>query len=329
LALATLAPTRHIIGNEEAGRFSRVNGIGGGSGLGGLIYALSSIAELAGEPALVDDASKVARLITDDLIAGDKSYDVMGGAAGAILGLLKLYRQTEDDFVLERAIACGQHLLRARSYNDLGNGLWPPAGGGQPLTGFSHGMAGFAYAFAMLAEATHETTFYTMANDCLDYERGLFSLEHSNWPDLRDVGKSHEPAWSCQWCHGAGGIGLARMGMLNCGFCDDGIHDDIKRAVVAVRRYGHSTNDTLCCGNLGNIEMLIGAARELEDRSLNALAVSRVKQVMKIALNRGRYGWRVGGDNENLGLFLGLSGVGYSLLRIVAPEKVPNVLLWA
>jgi type 2 lantibiotic biosynthesis protein LanM len=325
LALEGLAATRHIVGSEGAGHFARITGIGGGSGLGGLIYAFSSIAELVGEPSLIDDAGKVARLITDDLIAADKLNDVIGGAAGAVLGLLKLYKLTGDDLVLPRAIACGRHLVTAFSKNDPGNSLPASVGRRPPLTGFSHGAAGFSYAFAALAEASGEKTFHDMATKCLAYERGLYSSEHENWPDLRDA----EPAWSCQWCHGAGGIGLARIGMLHCSFCDSEIHRDIKRAVSAVRRYGHSSNDTLCCGNMGNVQMLLDAARELDEPSLATLAMSRMAQVTETASNRGQYGWRAGSDNENPGLFLGLSGVGYSLLRMIAPEKVPNVLLWA
>ena len=43
---------------------------------------------------LLADAHAAAELFTDDLIAADKQLDVIGGSAGAILGLLRLYRDT-------------------------------------------------------------------------------------------------------------------------------------------------------------------------------------------------------------------------------------------
>ena len=42
----------------------------------------------------------------------------MGGAAGCILGLLKLHRATNDDYALDRAVTCGHHLLRSQAKDD-------------------------------------------------------------------------------------------------------------------------------------------------------------------------------------------------------------------
>ena len=41
--------------------------------------------------------------------------------------------------------------------------------------------------------------------------------QRHNWPDLRGGG---EPAWPCQWCHGAAGIGLARAATVKRGAID-------------------------------------------------------------------------------------------------------------
>ena len=38
--------------------------------------------------------------------------------------------------------------------------------------------------------------------------------------------------------------------------------------------------------------------------------------------------WNAGKDSENLGFYRGLSGVGYTLLRQLAPETLPNILIW-
>ena len=82
---------------------------------------------------LLADAHVAAELFTDDLIAADKQLDVIGGSAGAILGLLRLYRDSRSDDVLRRAIKCGEHLIGQsrvgpegrRSW--VGQGPWPAA----------------------------------------------------------------------------------------------------------------------------------------------------------------------------------------------------------
>src|SRR4026208_432660 len=74
----------------------------------------------------------------------------------------------------------------------------------------SHGAAGFAYALASLSAATGREDFAAAAQECVDFEDSSFSSQRGNWPDLRVDGGE---AWPCQWCHGAPGIGLGRIGM--------------------------------------------------------------------------------------------------------------------
>lgn len=327
LALAGLASVRHIINSNRAAHLARVLGIGGASGLGSLIYAFTSIARLLDDKTLIDDAHSVARLLTDDVIASDKVYDVIGGAAGCILGLLKLHRETGDAHVLDRASACGRYLLRHRRKDSDGNTLWRHLSE-RPLAGFSHGAAGFAYALAALARSSGVEAFAAAARDCLAYEHTLFSPERGNWPDLRKLGTEKETHWPCQWCHGASGIGLARIGMQRFGDTGLDVMPDIKVAVETVRRLRPLSIDTLCCGNLGNAELLAEAADALGQRELAVLASTRLRGVLIAAAKSGAFGWEAGGDDENLGLFRGLAGVGYTLLRRLAPEMVANVLIW-
>ena len=88
--------------------------LGGGTGLGSIIYALAVMSKCLCDDRLLADAQVVAALITDDLIAADRQLDVMGGSAGAILGLLRLYRDSHSGDVLARATRCGEHLLGQR-----------------------------------------------------------------------------------------------------------------------------------------------------------------------------------------------------------------------
>ena len=100
---------------------------------------------------------------TDELIAADKQLDVMGGSAGAILGLLRLYRDTESGDVLGRAIkvrraSAGATPARRRRAAGAGSDK-APARKRPIVNGMSHGAAGFAYALASLAAATGREEF--------------------------------------------------------------------------------------------------------------------------------------------------------------------------
>jgi lantibiotic modifying enzyme len=267
-----------------------------------------------------------AELFTDDLIAADKKLDVMGGSAGAILGLLRLYRDTQSSDVLKRAIKCGEHLLRQPRVGPEGRRTW--SGQGAPahgLNGMSHGAAGFAYALASLAAATGRDEFAKAASECIAFEDSSYDAERHNWPDLRGDG---EPGWPCQWCHGAPGIGLARIAITKRGGLDSKLlATDIRNALVGAERGWPGPVDTLCCGTLGSIEFFCEAGGALGRSDLRELASRRLMALLEAATSTGDYRWNSGNRRFNLGLFRGLAGVGYTSLRQV-DGSLPNVIIW-
>jgi lantibiotic modifying enzyme len=263
--------------------------------------------------------------MTDELIAADKQLDVIGGSAGGILGLLRLYRDTQSADVLDRAVRCGEHLLAQPRLGPEGLRSWIGQGfGSQPLNGMSHGAAGFAYALAALAAATKRQEFARAAAECIAFENANYSSEQTNWPDLRN----EQSTWPCRWCHGAAGIGLARIGTIRRGGTDAHLlRNDVGNAVEGVKRCKPHRLDTLCCGALGGIELLCEAGSSLGRSDLREFAARRLLAVVKRAANTGDYAWNSGTRQFNLGLFRGLAGVGYTLLR-QTNSALPNVLIW-
>ena len=152
-----------------------------------------------------------------------------------------------------------------------------------------------------------------------------YDSEHRNWPDLR-ASQTH---WPCQWCHGATGIGLARLGISKRrGALTE--QADIENAVAGVQLNVPTPVDTLCCGTLGGIEFLCEAGGVLERGDLRDTAAQRLLAVVERAGATGDYRWNNGKRQFNLGLFRGLAGVGYTLLRQAAEPNtpLPNVLIW-
>lgn len=327
LALKALAATRQQCTQPSAARWARGLGIGGASGLGSVIYALTVTSGLLNDDSLLKDACAASNLFSKELISADISFDVIAGSAGGILSLLALYRKTQSSDVLAKAVACGEHLLQQPRKGAIGLRSWVSSSLGEtPLTGFSHGSAGYAHALSSLAKVTQRDDFAQAAQECLAYEKSLYDKKHLNWPDLRagDDNKS----FPSQWCHGAIGIGLARIATSKSDIKHfDELLGDINNAIKNATTNWPQHVDSLCCGTLGSIEFLAEAGVLLNQPLLCDLSNQRLAQIIMNRNEQGDYKWNAGSTAFNLGLFRGLSGVGYTILRRLDPD-LPNVLIW-
>ena len=122
---------------------------------------------------------------TPDLIERDDFLDVITGSAGCIGSLLSLYHQKPSERTLAVAVQCGDRLLAQAQTMARGIG-WRTTMMPQPLTGFSHGAAGMAWALLQLASVTGIGRFDTAAREAMAYEQHLFAPAQGNWPDLRE-----------------------------------------------------------------------------------------------------------------------------------------------
>jgi len=320
LALEAIQPLRRDLQGSEAENIVQQMGIGGAVGCGSLIYSLVRISQFLEQTTLLENAKQLTSLISLNCIAEDKYFDLIGGAAGAILGLLALYNVSSSQEVLDKAISCGNHLLDNRHTSHIGYRAWKTFEG-KLMTGASHGAAGIAYALLRLSQITGETKFREAAIEANTYERSVFSLAEQNWPDFR----GEKPYFLANWCHGASGIGLARVGALDI-LDTDKIREDIKVAIYTTEQSGLRDIDILCCGNLGQIEFLFTAARKLSQPQLLEIVTKRTEQVVNRAEERGTFGYRYP-LVYTPGFFQGTAGIGYELLRLAYPEQLPSVLL--
>lgn len=324
LALEALAAIRFRLARPDlALDLCTQLGIGGMGGVGSLVYALTCSATLLEVPTLLEDAKRAAALIDDRAIAADRVFDVIGGAAGAALGLLALYRATGEARVLERAVECGRRIparpwVKAEEAAEDWRGGFP-----QPLCGLSHGAAGIVLALLRLHAVSGDGTFLERARLGIDYERALFDGERRNWPDLRS---GEGVSFPCQWCHGAAGIGLARLAALDV-LDDAEVRVEIAAALATVTAWPDADPDHLCCGNAGRLAILDTAGRVLGDAGLRALARRRTAAWLKRAGGIG--GFVLPGSDPvfRLGLFQGLPGIGYALLRLGGSDDLPDPLI--
>lgn len=114
IAALRLASRESWLGSLKLGAFT---------GLGGAVYALTHAAEVRREPALFDLAGQFAEAVLEGA-RRDSEFDVVAGAAGAIVPLLTLARlagSAETRSAAERAaLACGDRLLESASESPRG-----------------------------------------------------------------------------------------------------------------------------------------------------------------------------------------------------------------
>ena len=131
-----------------------------------------------------------------------------------------------------------------------------------------------------------------------------------------------------QWCHGAVGVGLARLAVAKFGSVPvTTVADDVDAALggAALTWPGHV--DTLCCGSLGAVELLAEAGTVLRRAELAQSGSRHLSAVLNTKTSAGDYRWNTGSSRFNVGLFRGHAGVGYTFLRRV-DGSLPNVLIW-
>lgn len=325
LALAAAAPLRDDAEHRGPALAGEM-GLGGAMGLGSLMYVFTTTAKLLGDESLLDAATKAATLVTDERIAADATFDVFEGAAGAILGLLSLHDVTREPSLLERAHACGRHLVAGATPTPGGHRAWITLDD-KMLAGFSHGAAGIAYALLRLHSVTGADAYLELARDAIAYEDTLFNPDVDNWLDMR--GDPSQKLYTASWCHGAPGVALGRLGGL--GALDDArVRHDLDAAIRTMTSLPIYDVDYACCGNLGIHDILLTASRKLGRPDLATLAAKRSHQVVARAQRTGAYSLDplLSHQVYSPNFFQGSAGIGYTLLRQARPDELPSVLMF-
>ncbi len=263
----------------------------------------------------VDDLLHYAARHPDDL-------DLMYGSAGAIAVLLSAFRQTSDQQLVEAALHHGD-LLLAQAQNTSAGISWVTFKDRPPLTGFSHGAAGIAWALLELFRVTSETRFRDAALSAFAYEQSVFDAERGNWPDFR----SEPTGFMNAWCHGAAGISLSRLRAWAI-LQDKQWRSQAEIALATVQEQtGSMENCSLCHGIAGNADILITASLGLDRPELLTTAEQLAQEAFD-RFEKRRLPWPCGlpDAGELPDLMLGLAGIGLFYLRLADPA-IPSPLL--
>jgi type 2 lantibiotic biosynthesis protein LanM len=121
------------------------------------------------------------------------------------------------------------------------------------------------------------------------------------------------------WCTGTAGVAVARTWLT-----DDEVRASLARAVRVLSDRPVLRDLSLCHGELGIADVLTTLAPHVPDA-----AAARRRRAGLVLDALDRYGPCCGTPDgvPTPGLLTGLAGIGYGLLRIGFPERVPSVLL--
>ncbi len=320
IARAAIDPIVDAVASGGLKRWT--DGIGVGDGLGSLAYGLTIAGTLLDEPAYVDVAPTVGDAVLNRIETEDQ-VDALSGLAGGILALLAIHRVRPSERWLSGAKACGWRLLVDLDRENGGTGWRSPDG--KVLLGFAHGAAGIAHALDRLADATGEADAQAAAAGARRFVRAQYVPAAANWPIAASATGRATTAPMTAWCHGSPGILLGEV--LAAGGLDTSY--DWGPALTNVARWTALRSDHLCCGTLGRAEVLLRIGEALGRADCAAAGSALATHVLDRARDAGHFRLGVSEFEYRVtdpGFFRGLSGVGYTLLRLAGGRRLPSIL---
>jgi type 2 lantibiotic biosynthesis protein LanM len=264
-------------------------GCGGLYGLGGIGYGLARLAVLLSDNDVRDWATYAVSL-AEAAAAAPGPLGWAGGQAGCLAAMTAVQLELGSAPAGRLARASADRLLELMT--ERPNGTGPD--------GFADGVAGIGWALGRFAEIGGDPRYAGPALDA-----------------VRRVGAAEAPGW----CSGSAGLELARL----CGNRDRP-PEDLDAAVGALADRPVLRDLSLCHGELGVADVLT----VLANTHASPVTVSARRRRAGLVLDAiDRYGPTCGTPRavSTPGLLNGLAGIGWGLLRLGFPDRVPSVLL--
>ncbi len=262
------------------------------------IYALTLCADLAGDSAWSDEATWLADRACELGWAASSNADLMTGEAGSLLALCALGRSTPA--IEERLASGAERLRRAASATDFSL----PAG-------LAHGTAGLSLALSRLGGHLADRRLSELADRLRRLDPPRYGARGS-------------------WCHGLPGEAAVALEALER--TDDA--RTVSRLGEQLGAMPRARVDHLCCGEFGTVETLAVIGRRTGAARWWRLASERAAATLARAHHEGGHRFRsFSGSGPRVrmtrpGLFRGLAGIGYSLLRLSRAPALPGILIW-
>jgi type 2 lantibiotic biosynthesis protein LanM len=291
--------------------------LGIGNGIGGLIYGSLILGEILEDKSWRNLAALLSERLPDDRIWTEREPDILYGVAGLLLAIRKLHQVLPSERTKRQATLCVKNLVG--SFRGVTGWIRP---NGDCSLGFAHGTAGIAYALAVGGAILNDISDLDTARKAIEFDRQFFHEPTHNWPATTDRADVRMRAW----CSGLPGMLLSRAGVW-ARSRDPQLLAEIEANIP------HLPNllglDHWCCGSAGAAEALMCIGNLLGRDDLIATARSVIDQTVRRALKTTYFRFSPDvGENYCFqpSLFRGLAGIGYTLIRSMAPFDLPCIL---
>ena len=299
---------------------------GGFTGYGARIWTWLTLHDLLPRADWLSRAVAVAEALENEGFEADTLYDILDGASGVIVPLLRLAEVTGQSRWLALAARAGEHLEKTALVDERGRASWATANSDRSIGGFAHGAAGIGWSVARLAlsdagDAADRARWQQLADAAEAFQRSLYDASSGNWYDLRHG--DNKPGYHT-WCNGSVGIGLAASDLYRR--TRDARHlDTVRHALRACESMWGMTH-TLCHGDFSLWEFH-SRARALDPDIAMLDGEAAIAQVVSsIEENRGV----IGGMTRAAftpGLMTGLAGAVHGLSRMHPECRLGSPLL--
>jgi type 2 lantibiotic biosynthesis protein LanM len=287
------------------------------NGIGSVMYSLYRMSQLFKDEQLAKDAlsflpslGNLQKVESKDglgRVHENDRTDYLDGYAGIIVFLVHLYEESKPPDVLESI----------KKYSDIfiSSLMEQPY---QSILGFAHGSSGLLLALTKLSNVIENDNIQDLIEQLINYEDQLYNPSIMNWPDLRNEEES--PKYLDYWCHGAPGILLGRSFIKKS--------TEQENAVIERLMSEYTNNEKLglCHGVFGTLDILLCLARKYPEHISESMVRKYGRSILTEEITKSKIkGMKDRGLN---GLMVGISGIGYTLLRMLDPVNVPSVLLF-
>jgi lantibiotic modifying enzyme len=293
------------------------------TGLGGIIYVMTKIHQISGNPIFLNDLEFFLRKVNiNELIFKDEYNSIVRGNSGLLISLCKYYQYSHNPQIKDLINNCCEKLIEvSKSFSN--HIFWLPMYHKEALAGVAHGASGYALAFHEAYKITKNTNYLEIVKKTIAFENTLFDQKTKNWLDNRDFIPIEMKGNTIAWSHGAPGIGLIRNILLKSKLYDTEFNkilsNDLNLSIKKTIQSNLNINkDILIYGNLGNIDLLINTFKNKEVKS----------QIGTLIEKSNKEGWDYGYKSKKFyqpGFFNGSSGIGYQLLRFL-DSNTPSIL---
>lgn len=289
------------------------------TGLTSYIYVYSILSRYYDSDLFRQRYETALKAVLEKSPSEEKELDVIEGPAGIIPVMCEVYRtdgQRKD--VYDYIVAAADRMTELIAENKIN------------LAGFAHGYSGVINAYAEAYKITNNKQYLEKVIDLTEVENTYYNNKYKNWRDARQSGENYGMLY---WCHGAGGIALSRKASAAIPDLTDEQRSSMLRdasvfldTVLAGDSSKAVRNHCMCHGLTGNINILNSLKEVFPDRSQEIEKYTdRTMNTLLEKVQKDGFNYQYKSNLESKGLMLGLSGIGYSILRLYN-SKLPDVL---